>query len=255
MLFNRNILTNILSVVAIVAVWWALTYDLPAQYHIFYPSPGAVIDVLFRNTSQIFIYSLTTWWRIIAGLVLGGLSGMAAGVVMSASVVIYRIIDPVIELIRPIPPIALSPFFIIWFGLGDLGQLLMIGLTTFMIVCVSSLVAIRNVAPNYVKAARSLGAGKWALYATVLIPAIAPAMLGSVRVASASAFGVTVAAEYLGAQGGLGYMIRNARVTLDTDSILLAALLLGVLSLATDHIIRFLFWRVTLWAPRWEEMT
>lgn len=251
--FSKNALTNILSVATVIGIWWALTANLPARDHLFYPSPGAVLDVLFRNGSQIMLYSLTTWWRILAGLVLGGLAGIAVGVAMSASVMVYRLIDPIIELIRPIPPIALSPFFIIWFGLGDLGQLLMIGLTTFMIVCVSSLVAVQNVAPNYVKAARSLGAGKLALYQTVLLPAISPSMLGSVRVASASAFGVTVAAEYLGAQGGLGYMIRNARVTLDTDAILLAALLLGVLSLATDQIIRFVFWRITMWAPRWEE--
>ncbi|MBK8820452.1 MAG: ABC transporter permease subunit [Saprospiraceae bacterium] len=78
-------------------------------------------------------------------------------------------------------------------------------------------------------------------------PGIMPAISSAIRVAAATGFGLTVAAEYLGAQGGLGFYIRNARVTLNTEAILLAALILGILSLLTDQLIRMAFRFINKW--------
>ena len=103
--------------------------------------------------------------------------------------------------------------------------------------------------PVFIRVSKSLGADDLTVYKSVIIPAIIPNILPSIRVALASSFALTVAAEYLGAQGGLGYLIRNARTILQTETILLAAIILGLESLISDLIIRAIFKRFTGWIP------
>jgi ABC-type nitrate/sulfonate/bicarbonate transport system permease component len=179
----------------------------------------------------------------------GTFFGIIVAAIISASKLFEAVLEPVIEIVRPVPPIALTPFFILWFGLGDFGQLFLISLGCFMVVAVNALVAIRNVPIVYLYAARSLGANKFNLYKTVYLPAVSPSILAGMRVGAATGFGLTVAAEYLGAQGGLGFLIRNARTILDTSSILIAVIILGVQSLLTDASIRLLFSKITKWVP------
>jgi len=237
-------------IITLIAVWWFTTRSLSPGERLIFPAPEGVLNTLTGHFTQLVKFALTTWYRVLTGLFLGGLIGFAVGLLMSAFPIAEALLDPIVELLRPVPPIALTPFFILWFGLGDFGQLLLIGLGCFMVVLVSTVVAVKNVSPLWVMAARSLGATRRQTYTSVYIPAVLPTIMSSIRVASATGFGLTVAAEYLGAQGGLGFLIRNARVTLQTDSILLAAALLGVESLITDFGLRFLGRHVTAWMPR-----
>jgi ABC-type nitrate/sulfonate/bicarbonate transport system permease component len=230
---------------------WALTTrNQSATQRLLFPSPSSIVQILTTQWMSLARYALTTWYRVIAGLAIGSSVGFLCGLVMTWNRIAHDILDPIIEVIRPVPPIALTPFFILWFGLGDFGQLLLIALGAFMVTVVSTVVAVRNVSPLYVRAARSLGAESVDLYATVFIPAILPNFLAGLRVASATAFGLTVAAEYLGAQGGLGFLIRNARTTLETSSICVAAALLGVESLVTDRLLRIIFHHLNRWSPQ-----
>jgi ABC-type nitrate/sulfonate/bicarbonate transport system permease component len=251
MLKKRLTAVLVLGIAAL--FWWLLTRQLDPHERLIYPAPAGVTRVLIAHWTNILEFAVTTWYRVLVGLFLGGLIGFATGLLMSASRTIEALLDPFIELLRPVPPIALTPFFILWFGLGDFGQLLLVGLGCFMVVVVSTVVAAKNIPPVLVMAATSLGASTKGLYRGVYIPAILPALMSAVRVAAATGFGLTVAAEYLGAQGGLGYLIRNARTTLETDSILLAAAILGLESLITDYSLRRLGRWLTRWLPRIED--
>jgi ABC-type nitrate/sulfonate/bicarbonate transport system permease component len=235
------------------ASWYLLTRDQSSQEALHFPSPKLVARTLMEQWRNIGWYALTTWYRVLLGLTIGSMLGMVAGLLMTYSRFLYYVLDPVVEVVRPIPPIALTPFFILWLGLGDLSQLLLITLGCFMIITISTYVAVTNVNPVFARAARSLGASKPFLYRTVYLPAILPELLSGIRVALASAFALTVAAEYLGAQGGLGFLIRNARTILHTETILLAAVILGVQSTLTDRLIRWIFRRLTRWAPEHPE--
>jgi ABC-type nitrate/sulfonate/bicarbonate transport system permease component len=241
------------TIILTILVWIVLTRNQTSSQSLIFPSPDSLLSILFRQGREILGYSLITWYRVLAGLAIGSIFGFLTGLVMTWNEWIDAILDPIIELIRPIPPIALTPFFILWFGLGDLGQLLLISLGCFMIVVVTTIVAVRNVDPLYVRAAKSLGANDLSLYQTVFIPAILPHLLSGVRVAAATGFALTVAAEYLGAQGGLGYLIRNARTTLQTNAIMLAAILLGIESFLTDQSLRLIFRQLTKWTPKSRE--
>ena len=241
---------RIASVFAVVVVWYLLTRDQTATEALLFPSPVVSLQKFLSHHELFISYTLSTWQRVIVGCLIGAVSGIGIGFSVHRFKVLEAIVDPLIEIIRPVPPIALTPFFILWFGLGNLGQYLIVALGCFMVVFVGVVVSVRNVAPVYIKAARSLGAGDGKLYLHVLLPAVVPSLLASLRVSAATGFGLTVAAEYLGAQGGLGFLIRNARTTLDTDTILVAVVLLGAVALMTDLILRLTFRAFTDWQPR-----
>lgn len=247
---TNKMITSIIVVTIVFLIWYFFTLDQTPKEKLIFPGLSSLAKVLTNNFSSIMSFSFTTWYRVLVGLLIGSLVGFSVGLLMTWFRVIEYFLDPFIELIRPIPPIALTPFFILWFGLGDMGQLLLVSLGCFMVIVVTTVVAVRNTSPIYVRAAKSLGANSLQVYKTIFIPAIMPNIASAIRVASATGFGLTVAAEYLGAQGGLGYMIRNARVTLQTESILLAAILLGIESLITDQFLRIIFNRITQWVPK-----
>ena len=238
-------------VIFLIYTWHLFTKNKDNSFdRLSFPSLSLMITTIGNRYEELIEYSLITWGRVIFGLLLGGGLGVLCGVLMSYNKIFNTIADPVIEIVRPIPPVALTPFFILWFGLGNTSQLLLISLGCFMILSVSTYSSLQNVAPIYIKTAKGLGAKNWYLYKTIHLPAITPSLLASVRVALASSFALTVAAEYLGAQGGVGYMIRNARTILQTDVILLGAIILGIESSVTDFLIRIGFRYLTKWAPR-----
>ncbi len=241
-------------ILLITFIWIILTRNQTSKQLLIFPSPDSLLSILFSQWREILVYSLTTWYRVLAGLAIGSFIGFLTGLVMTWNDWIEAMLDPIVELIRPIPPIALTPFFILWFGLGDLGQLLLISLGCFMVVIVTTVVSVKNVEPVYVRAAKSLGANDFDLYRTVFMPAIIPNLFSGVRVATATAFALTVAAEYLGAQGGLGFLIRNARTILQTNAILLAAIILGIESFLTDRLLRIIFRQLTKWTPKSNEI-
>jgi len=238
---------SVFSIAILLLIWFLLTRNQTKTQELLFPGLEKMLFTFKNNYSNIINYSFITWYRVFVGLLIGIFSGLFFGILITWNKYVESIIDPIIEVIRPIPPIALTPFFILWFGLGDLGQLLLVALGCFMVIVVSTVNAIRNINIIFIRAAKSLGANSFDIYKTIYIPAIMPSLSSAIRVSSATGFGLTVAAEYLGAQGGLGFLIRNARVTLNTEVIMLAAILLGVLSLITDQLIRLIFKYITKW--------
>jgi ABC-type nitrate/sulfonate/bicarbonate transport system permease component len=246
---------GIVTIVLVVLLWIALTTVLPGHSGptvepLKLPGPMLVWQAAAQLRGNLIGFSLVTLLRVLVGLGLGAILGTATGLVMTRSRVITAILDPLIEGLRPCPPVALIPFIILWLGLGTLGEVAIIGLSCFMVTVVTIVGAVNTVDRRYVRAALSLGADMLSVYRTVIWPAIVPSLIGGLRVAAATAFGATVAAEYLGAQGGLGYMIRNARVTLDTESVLLGIILLGIESWLVDQGIRVLGNLSSSWQDR-----
>ena len=248
-------LVSIASIAVIVIMWIALTAVLPGRStplveSLRLPSPSLVWQAAVQLHENLFQFSLVTLLRVTSGLSTGAISGTLIGFAMTRSRMLSAILDPLIEGLRPCPPVALIPFIILWVGLGTPGEVFIIGLSCFMVTVVTVIGAVNGVERRYVRAALSLGADTMSIYRTVIWPSILPSLISGLRVAAATGFGATVAAEYLGAQGGLGYMIRNARVTLNTESVLLGIILLGAESWLMDAGIRFLGNLSTRWQDR-----
>ena len=243
---------GLLSVILYFAAWFAVTaqgFNLVRP--IKFPSPIMVVQAAIRTADLIPLDALATVSRVLFGFIVGTLLGLGLGLAMSYNKKVYYFFDPLVESIRPVPVIAMIPFFLMWFGIGEAGKLLLITLGVFAIIVVSTVEAIKNVPKIYVLAAQTLGASKLQLFRTVLVPAIIPQLIGPMRVAAALSFTLVVAAEFMGANAGLGFRILEARRLFSTDVIMLGVVLIGILSAIADALIR----RGAAYLTRWSERT
>lgn len=242
-----------LSIIAILlyfVVWLAISEQgFGLVRPIKFPSPRMVVDAAFRMSDIIAIDVLVTFVRVAFGLCAGAVLGVGLGLAMSYNKKVLYFFDPLVESIRPVPVIAMIPFFLMWFGINELGKFLLITLGVFAILVVSTVEAVRNVPSKYILAAHTLGASRAQRFRTIVIPAIVPELVGPLRVAAALSFTLVVAAEFMGAQTGIGYRILEARRMFNTDVILLGVTVIGIMSAISDALIR----RVTAHVTRWSE--
>ena len=148
------------------------------------------------------------------------------------------VVDPLLEFVRPIPPLAWIPLSILWFGIGDVQIVYIIFLAAFFPVVLNSLAGARDVDTYLVRAGLSLGARPRELFTTVVLPAALPHIFTGMRVGLGIGWMALVAGELVAAPSGLGYMINNARTLFRSDYILLGMVLIGVLGLVLDYLMR-----------------
>jgi ABC-type nitrate/sulfonate/bicarbonate transport system permease component len=192
----------------------------------------------------------TVGLRIVPGFILGGLLGLVVGILMAISQTFRAVADPIVEVVRPLPPLALIPLLILWFGIGIGTHVVMIAFGTFIVMVVTAYEAVRNVPPIYLQAASTLGASRAQTFRRVIVPAIVPDIFGGVRVAVAASFGYAVAAELMGAQGGVGWFMVTSRRYLLTENIVAALIVIVVMAFLADQLVRWVNRRLTSWKPR-----
>ena len=154
------------------------------------------------------------------------------------------------NLVRPVPFFALIPLFVLWFGIGMAPQIGLVAIGIFLLLSLTTLEAVRNVPQIYVRAALTLGASRFHVYRTTVIPAIVPHLIGSIRLGAAYAWGLDVAAEYAGSQDGLGFIMIIRGAYLDTASITFIVLVYCSLAIIFDQTVRYVSTRLTRWSPR-----
>ena len=242
-----------LSFVAIAlwfGVWFAITEDgFALMRPIMFPSPAKVIEAVVRISHLLLEDVLMTMMRVLVGFTLGALLGIGLGLQMAYNRKVFHFFNPLVESIRPVPVIAMIPFFLMWFGINEPGKLVLITLGVFAIVVVSTLEAVRNVPPIFLRAGETLGASKYQLFRTIIIPAVIPELIGPLRVAAALSYTLVVAGEFMGAQSGLGFRIMEARRLFNPDVILVGVVVITGLSAVTDTLLR----KVTGYITRWSE--
>ena len=194
-------------------------------------------------------HSLATLARLASGLLLGGALGGVLGLAVSWSPWSRRLVELPTQFLRALPLLAMVPLFQLWFGTYFFGQVLFVAYGVGMIVFAGVVNAVRNVPQIYIDNARALGASRVQLYRTVVLPAILPAMRSIVLLSLGAGWGAVLAAEYLGAQSGLGYIIVYAQQFGLLDRMFLIALLFIVYTSASYWAIERLFARLLAWAP------
>lgn len=157
-------------------------------------------------------------------------------------------IDPIVEILRPIPPLAWIPLSILWFGVGDLQNQFIIFLGIFFPILLNTITGVRGVEPNLVRAARCLGADESAVLWRVVLRAALPQIVTGVRIGLGVGWMALVAAEIVGANSGLGFMINDARTLLRTDIVIVGMIAIGLVGLALDLMIRELSRRALPWS-------
>jgi ABC-type nitrate/sulfonate/bicarbonate transport system permease component len=157
-------------------------------------------------------------------------------------------LDPIIEILRPIPPIAWIPLSILWLGIGNAQNQFIIFLGIFFPLLINTIQGVKNVEPNLVRAARCLGASEWQILKRVVLPAALPQIFTGIRIGFGVGWMALVAAELVGASSGLGFLINDARSLLKTDVVILGMLTIGVVGLVLDLLIRKIAKRVLPWS-------
>jgi ABC-type nitrate/sulfonate/bicarbonate transport system permease component len=172
---------------------------------------------------------LTSLWRVVQGFGLAAVAALGLGVLVGLCVPLRHMTEPVIEFVRPIPPLAFLPMFLVWFGLGEASKVAFIGYTTFFPMFVAIAASVLRVDVVLLRAAASLGASRADLVRRVMVPAALPGIVVALRVGVGLALFVIVGAEFMGADAGLGHLIMEGRTFFNPPQIVMGALVLGLL--------------------------
>lgn len=225
--------STVLSVGGFFALWWAITAAgmiSPA----FLPSPLAVFPAAAEllATGELQRHLAISLARIGAGFVLASVLGVLLGLLMGIDERVADVFEPLIDLIRQIPPVAWIPLAIIWFGFGEGARVYIIFLGAFFPAVINTADGVRGLDPQVKRAAASLGARGPAMFFKVSLPAAQPAIFTGLTVGLGNAFHMIVAAELAGAVAGLGYMMLEARESFRTDIIILGMVLLMLIGIS-----------------------
>ncbi len=177
-------------------------------------------------------------YRVILGMALGALFGIPLGYAMGLSSWLRSWFDPVVEFMRPIPPLALIPLVIIWFGIGEQGKIVLLFLAALWIMTIAARSGVADVNISKVHAAYSLGATKRQILTKVIVPNSLPQIFTGARVAMGVCWGTVVAAELVAAEKGIGKMIIAAAKFTLTDVVLVGIIIIGVVGMGIEVLMR-----------------
>ncbi|MNJ96658.1 putative aliphatic sulfonates transport permease protein SsuC [compost metagenome] len=213
---------------AVLVKWYQ--YLLPLEPYT--AESGSYVKWMFSG--ELIADLLSSTYRVAVGFLIGAGLALPLGLLMGASTVIYDYFNPLIQVLRPIPPIAYIPLSILWFGLGDPPAVFLIALGAFFPVLMNTIVGVRAVDSIYIRAARNLGAGPFTLFIKVMLPAAMPYILSGVRIGIGTGFICMIVAEMIAVNNGLGYRILEAREYFWSDKIIAGMFSIGLLGLAID---------------------
>src|SRR6202022_959017 len=160
-------------------------------------------------------------------------AGVALGAAMARIRLVNELLDPLVELLRPISPLALFPLAILWFGIGDGSKIFIIALAASFPVILNTYAGVRDIDANLFRASRSLGATEFEIFRSIVLPGSLPYIFTGVRLAWGISLIVIIAAEMVGATVGLGYMVLEAQQTFRTERVFASIFVIGIIGFVT----------------------
>lgn len=210
----------------VVEKWVAYLLPIDAQ-----AGPGLLGWV---KSSELLVDAAGSMYRVLVGFAIGAALALPLGLAMGTSSRVYACFNPLIQLLRPIPPIAYIPLSMLWFGLGNPPAVFLISLGAFFPVLMNTIAGVRQVDGIYLRAARNLGASQGTMFLRVILPAAVPYILSGVRIGIGTAFIVVIVSEMIAVNDGLGFRINEAREYFWSDKIMAGMISIGMLGLAID---------------------
>lgn len=238
----------LLSLGGVLLLWWAAT-TFGNVNPVLVPGPALVWSAAVElwNDGTMGSDLRVSLGRAAVGFGIGATLGVAVGLLTARTRLLGAAVTPVLTLLRPIPAIALVPLAIVWFGIGEGSKWFVIAYTVFLAVWLNTHHGAAHVAGTYIRAARSLGAGRAREFFEVVLPAAAPHITAGLRMGAALAFLSLVAAELTGSSAGIGFRIQEARQFMQTEVMFVNLILLGVLGALLDAAFVALSRRVVHW--------
>ncbi|MFV8987887.1 taurine ABC transporter permease TauC [Serratia fonticola] len=249
----RSLKLSTATLLVVLAVWWAVT-ALQLISPLFLPAPQQVLHQLVVIASPQGFMDATLWQhlaaslgRILVALLAAVVIGVPVGIAMGLSETVRGLLDPLIEIYRPVPPLAYLPLMVIWFGIGETSKILLIYLAIFAPVTLSTVAGVRSVAQVRIRAAQALGANRWQLLRFVVLPSALPEILTGIRIGLGVGWSTLVAAELIAATRGLGFMVQSAGEFLATDVVIAGISVIAIIAFGLELGLRALQRRLTPW--------
>lgn len=216
------------------------------------PTPLEVLEALIdtHRDGELLEHVGASVQRIFVGVLVGVAAAIPVGFVLGWYRPIRLMFDPLINFFRALPPIALIPLVIVYFGIGELARTSVLIYASFFAAVVVIHEGVSAIEEIYVRAAQTLGATEWELFAKVVLPLSIPSILVALRVALGVSWATVVAAELIAAQQGLGALIQNASNFFQIPTIYGGIILIGVAALIMDQLVRAATSRLVSWQGR-----
>nr|WP_284507254.1 ABC transporter permease [Caballeronia sp. ATUFL_M2_KS44] len=217
------------------------------------PSPVAVwqsfVDIL-RNGygGQSLIGDiLISCFRVATGFVGAVAIGVPVGLMMSRNKIVFDIIDPLLQFIRPVPPLAYIPLLVVWFGIGELPKAILILVGTIPVIIIGTMSGVKSTPPLRIAVARTLGATNAQIFRRIVLPSALPEIFTSMRVGIGVAWTCLVAAELIAASSGLGWLVQFAGQALQVAIVIVGIIIIGLIGYAMELVIR----KLESWIVPW----
>jgi ABC-type nitrate/sulfonate/bicarbonate transport system permease component len=243
----RRVLVGAVGLLLALVVWEIAAYVVNDPVTI--PTVQQTVRVLVSYVSRpypaaqghtLVADALISTARILAGFVIGTAAGLVLGATMAGIRVFRELIDPIVGVMRPLPPIAFIPLFVVWFGIGETSKVALIVFGVLPVVTIATLSAVDAVPAELLNAARSLGASPVHTMIHVRLRAAVPGVITGMRLAMGGAWTSIIAAEMIAATGGVGFLILQAGDYLQTPLIFSGIAVIAVLGFTFDGLLRML---------------
>ena len=244
---NLSFLFVLLVVWEILSTLWLPRVD--RHLAILMPAPSSIVKAAgeLLASGELIHHLLASIKREATAFVFAS-SAIPIGMAMGWWHGVNKQLNPVIELLRPIPPLAWIPLSILWFGIGDTQNQFIIFLGMFFPILINTFTGVRSIEPNLIRAARSLGANERNVLRRIVFKAALPQIVTGIRIGLGVGWMALVAAELVGASSGLGFLINDARSVLRTDFIFVGMITIGLAGLCIDISLRAGMRRILPWS-------
>ena len=246
------LIVSIGSVLSILVLWFVVT-TLKIIPELFLPSPAAVWQKFIEVSQQGFMKA-TLWQhlaesigRVFSALIAAIVIGVPLGLWMGLNKWVRAVFDPLVELLRPIPPLAYLPLLVIWFGIGETTKVLLIFFSILAPIIISSAHGVISHQKNRERAALSLGATRLQVLQYVILPTALPHILTGVRIGLGVGWSTLVAAELVAADRGIGFMVQSAAQFLITDTVILGIIVIAIVAVSFELFLRWLQKQLAPW--------
>ncbi len=225
----------------LVLVWHLVVtlFDVPEYV---FPKPVSVAKAIEEmiQSGQLYRNSVASLFRVTCGFYMAVVTAVPLGLVLGRKSHLRIFLNPLIQFLRPISPLAWIPIALMWFGIGDRPAIFLIFLSSFFPLVVFTTSSVLSIRTTYLRVAKNFGLNGLDLYRKVILPAALPDIITGIRITLGTAWLVIVAAEMIAVKSGLGYLIIDARNSLRMDKVVAGMVAIGLIGLVLDHIIRFL---------------
>jgi ABC-type nitrate/sulfonate/bicarbonate transport system permease component len=246
---------SVAGVATVLLAWYAVTSSgLLSEERL--PSPGALGEA-FTTLAGDGYQAVSLWahaWasltRTLIGFIAGAFIGIPLGLLSGSNQRVRAVFAPLAAFMRPIPPIAFIPLIVIWFGLGETGKIVLIFFTSFNYTFINAQAGAAGTPKQLRRAAQTLGLSGRQTFFKVSLPAALPEIFTGLKVAMALSWAVVVAAELVGAQKGLGYMISDAALLFQIDIVFVGIIMIGLIGLVLNGGVALAEKKIVHWAGR-----